>query len=173
MRSNCHPVRSLRRLPAFTGCAGAIDTMDLIVGVVLVGLVPFVVLAVAALFSKDSSGPGAYEMGNKPNLTVPEDAEEIEIRFKQAEKSYRSSAKPMFKRVGEVEDPGLREKLRVWATKALQLADSDLTGLKSTIEKPELGSRFSSYISRIQSLQQEIQADLADLKELDVLGRGG
>ncbi len=159
------------RPAARTRQAGALDVVDLVVGLVLVIIMPFAVMALSTLFTQAPARPIVHELGSKQNPLPPEDAEEIETRWQLAEKAYRSNAKPIFKRVEEAQDSILRETLRVWAVKALRLAESELTGFKSTIEKPELASKFSAYQPRIQSLKKEIQADLARLKELNTLDR--
>jgi hypothetical protein len=152
---------------------GAIDTVDLIIGVILVFIVPVACFAVAAILGpKGKEDPYAFR--NRPKFDVPPDAEEVEARWKAAEQFYLPNAKSFVKNAFEQQDPVLKEYFRSWTSQGLKNAKSALAGLRSFItdEKyPEMRPQFASYLPRIDSLEKQIDADIEKVKALDILGR--
>lgn len=153
---------------------GAVDMMDLIVGLALLVLTPVLVVFLAGVLQKDT-GPDMVRMGTK--LEAPPDQpdrEEIEKRWALAENAYRTNARAILKRMEDSQESQLREVLRKAAGIALKQASSTYSDLISRVEQfPDSKATFSEYVQRAESTRREIEGELTKLKSLDVLGVDG
>lgn len=148
--------------------AGAVDKTDLLIGIVLLVIVPFLVFLGGAFLDKGGPPDPRLALNRSESANIPLDAEEVEIQWQLLDKAYRTNAKPMVRRAEEAQDDILRDRLRSWARKTVEKCKSDLAWLESK-SLPQ----FSDYAQRFQLLKNDIESDIKTLKGMDILGRDG
>lgn len=150
---------------------GEVDGVDLVVGIVLLVLVPMACYALAAVFGPQPP-QSQVGFGQKAEIKPRPDAEEVEMRWKALEESYSGSARYFTEKAlsGKLK-PTEQEQFRGWAQKSLEKSRSDLGAFTVFLEANEVKTEFLAYDTKARALMQSIDADLARIRSLDVLGR--
>ena len=146
---------------------GEFDVVDLVVGLGLMVVVPFICVALVRVFGVETRSD-ARDFRAKPKLEkAPPDMDEIKARWRVATDLYHKNVKTYTATVKSTTDGTLKEHHRRWAIKCLEVADSELVDLKNLAGTE---SQFQRYVTRASSLQQKIKTDLKALHDLDTLG---
>ena len=149
---------------------GAVDRVDLTVGIVLVLLVPFLCYVVAlACGVRTESEEGLFRQ--QPEVEKPRtDSVEVELHWKVARELYDVGKSYMSAR-RDIEDEVLKDYYRRWAKRSLDDASQRLKELAVMIQwYPDTESLFSEYLTEIRRLERTIGEDLKYLRSLDILG---
>jgi len=150
---------------------GAVDSVDLCIGIALLVIVPFFVYIIGGFFRKErSSEPPA---ASSAKLDAP-DEELVRLRWENAERNYKRNAKLILTKAISAEDVGLRKSLQQMATSSLKNALAEIAALESELAKHP---QFSQYQQQVLALKREAEADLErSLKKnlgVDTQGRDG
>lgn len=147
------------------------DSVDLVVGVVLLILLPIFCLVVSAAFGV-STRTDKFDFRQKPDVDPPPEDEEVAVRFQAAQRMYVENGKRFIELARNAAKTGYLGTFRECADRNLREADSAFQSLEAWIRRfPESTARFSAYLSRMAQIRSEIERDLGDVKSLDVLGQ--
>lgn len=140
---------------------GGIDTVDLMIGIALLLIVPFMVVAIGSAFKgRDEPDPGVSNNGTPANEAVVADEELMQLLWQSAERAYERNAKVILGKAEAVDedDSRLRSTLRHMAALSLQNALSELTRLEAEVAKNP--QQFGHYHQRLASMKRDVEADL-------------
>ena len=149
---------------------GDVDTVDLIVGIVLVVLVPVLCLTLAGLTGL-STRSEMYDFRERPKVNPAPDQQEIDARFQAAVALYQQTSRPLLETAisAHTRPDGLF--FRRWAERSLEQAASAFQGIEALIQNyPDAASSFQSYVARSAQYRAQIQKDMERARALDVLG---
>lgn len=147
------------------------DTVDLVVGLILLILVPVVCFAVAGMLGAEGRS-SKFDFREKPVVDPAPDREEVEARYKTAEAMYAENAQAFLKSLTDHPDSVYAGRLCEWATKSLRNSESALLSLEQLIQShPESQGEFKLYLERMASLRERIKADLERIKGFNILGQ--
>jgi len=150
---------------------GEVDTMDLVIGLVLLVVLPCFFYFGAGLLGL---GTGASKMNFRDKVEVPPpapDAEEVQLRWKVARDLYTINAKDFMSMLSVSEDQELQQRFMGWALRCLENAKGQLQELESLIRSDVTATqKFSGKLMEAATLGRQIKQDLARVRQRDVLG---
>ncbi|MGQ9592671.1 MAG: hypothetical protein ACUVYA_20535 [Planctomycetota bacterium] len=148
------------------------DSVDLVVGIVLLVLLPIFCLFLSAAFGV-STRTEKFDFRQKPDVDPPPEDEEVALRFQAAQRMYAENGKRFLEFARNAAKTGYLGTFRECADRNLREADSAFQSLEAWIRRfPESTARFSRYLSEMARIRSEIERDLGEVKSLDVLGQG-
>ena len=148
---------------------GEVDTMDLVLGLVLLVLLPLFFYFGAGLLG---FGSGDSKMREKPEVPSPApDAAEVQLRWTTAAELYLRNGKDFMSMLSASEDQELRQRFLGWTLRCLENAKSQLAELEALIRAhPKAAQEFSAKLLEVADLGGQIDRDLARVRQQDVLG---
>jgi hypothetical protein len=160
----------LRRVDLSRRQAGAVDSRDLLIGIVLALALPFLAVVLVRIFEpREQADP--FAKGKTPTFNIPPTQEEVEDRVRYVEDIYVGSAQKYVKYVKDGADPTLKYHMVRWARKALSKAQEKAKEAEEFIQNSQVAAQFAPYIERLATRKKQMEADLQEVERNDVLKR--
>src|SRR5262245_36670656 len=150
-----------RRRRMLRGRRGEIDSRDLIIGIVLALVLPFVAVVLERIFEpREQADP--FAKGKAPTFNIAPTQDEVEDRVRYVQDLYAGNAQKYLKYAQEGADQNLRYYMVRWTKRTLQKAKEKAKEAEEFIQDkahPEAAGQFADYLARLGALKKQMDDD--------------
>lgn len=149
---------------------GRVDTLDLVIGLVLLlGLPGMGFIILRGLDVDERSLRESVPTEEALAQEVAPTRDEVQAKLEYIRRLYHETARPLINRAAIASDAELLDALR-WAHRTLQGVRSEILALQGSIDRTKSAGDYATALAEFQTILASVQTDEARLRQLDTLG---